>query len=268
MAGSSLGYRSKLERAVVVFRPILRALHIRERERHTNIRLAQFANLELLDLDKWSIGVRAVDFPEESCLGLFAARIEPENNERVRCYIFIKKSLFDSLSDKETDKKTKEGIKIIGVHEFCHFLALLYAVTALSIDHAREILLDRLKKKTDSFYKKDLEAFERVFVEKNFDEYYDLLGFNDAHYRLDCEGETPNYQELFLYFLFSRGLLETDFTKEKQKQFRNLLKCNKMEEAFSLLNESIIKITDEKWIKRDIALHQVSKWLNVYVRKL
>ncbi|MDR1468808.1 MAG: hypothetical protein LBT00_05895 [Spirochaetaceae bacterium] len=262
MGGNSLGYRSSVERAVEVFRPVLRALHIREQEKHTTIRLAQFSQLELLDLDGWSISVRAIDLSEENCYGMFSVQIEPGNDKRVKCFIFIKKSLFDSLSDKEAG----ERIKIIGVHEFCHFLALLYAMTALSIDRARDILLARLKKKTDSLNKKDLEEFERVFVEKNFNEYYDLLGFNDAHYRLDCEGDSPNYQELFLYFLFSRELLETDFTKEKQKKFRDLVKSGRMKEAASLLSVSITKMVSEKWVKHEIAVHQVQKWLSVYVR--
>ena len=155
-------YRNEVEAAVKIFRPVLVALKIREPSQHRPpVFIADFDHLHLLDLDFCSIEVRIADLGE--CTGMFISAYT--KSKLLRNYIILNKSLFDT-----PEQETKEQLKITGVHEFCHFLAILYAVTSFSVDALKERILLRLNKRIDQLPKENLIKIYNLLSNKVFQE--------------------------------------------------------------------------------------------------
>jgi hypothetical protein len=81
----------------------------------------------------------------------------------------------------------------------------------------------------------------------------------DIHFRLDIEGETPDYNLLFYHFMFSKDLFETEFTAEKQAEFKRLIETKNRyneEKAINLLVNAIPKVSKEKYVPYRLAFNQ------------
>lgn len=125
-----------------------------------------------------------------------------QEGEYTHCYIVIQNALY---------KKSLEYVKFVGVHEFCHFMAIVYSITSTSIEKQREFLLNRLKTKVDELSLDSLNKFIMALdAKENVDK---LPDFADEHFRLNCEGDTISYALLFRHFMLSKELFEEYFTE-------------------------------------------------------
>jgi hypothetical protein len=251
-------YRAEVISAVKTFRPVLMALNIRELQ-HRPVFLAEFDHLHLLDLDSCSIEVLIADLGE--CIGMFASAYT--DTGLLRCYIILNRSLFE---DKTT--KVQQQLKITGIHEFCHFVAIIYAATTVSIKLLKENILSRLNAKIDKLPHENLIQIYNMLANDTdtTDSYPDEL--TDRHFRLDIEGETPDYNVLFYHFMFSKDLFETDFDETKQIEFKRLMHCKSGEsqkKAVEILLASLKKITNEKHVPYKMALRQLMQWVHSYI---
>jgi hypothetical protein len=251
-------YRAEVIAAVKTFRPVLMALKIREPNQHRPVFIAEFPHLHLLDLDSCSVQILIADLDE--CTGMFISAYTKTG--LFRNYIVLNKTLFDA-----SKRETWEQLKITGVHEFCHFIAIVYAATAFTVDQLKERILLRLNARIDRLPKETLIKIYNLLSTKapQEDQYFEEL--TDKHFRLDVEGETPDYNILFYHFMFSKDLLETDFTELKQIEFKRLIetgdKLNE-EKAINLLAESIKKVALNKCVPPRLAFNQVLEWVHTY----
>jgi hypothetical protein len=133
-------YRAEVIAAVRTFRPVLAALKVREPNQHRPVFIAEFDHLHLLELDFCSIEILIADLDE--CTGMFVSSYTKSG--LLRNYIIFNQSLFDKAK-----LETREQLKITGVHEFCHFIAILYAATAVTIDLLKQNILHRLNARID-----------------------------------------------------------------------------------------------------------------------
>jgi hypothetical protein len=230
------------------------ALKIREPAQYRPVFIAEFVHLHLLELDFCSIEVLIADLDE--CTGMFISAYT--NTGLLRNYIILNKSLFDF-----SRQEIKEQLKITSVHEFCHFIAIVYAATAVTIDILRKNILHRLNARIDRLPKDTLIKIYNLLSNKVPQEDQFLEELTDRHFRLDIEGETPDYNLLFYYFMFSKDLFETEFTVDKQMEFKRLIETkNKQDEemAVNLLVNAISKVSKEKCVPYKLAFNQVLKW--------
>lgn len=247
-------YRSDPIETVRLFRPVLRALKIRQKDGHLPVFLASFDQLAFLNFDECSIQFAAGKIEAAS---LFIAKYTSQGR-LLRAYIIVNEKLFDSQN-----KGMKEMRKIAGVHEFIHFLALIFASTLSSREEMRSMLLGRLHNKVENLWAPNL-----------LDLYYSLSGrpgyehkeYTDSHFRSGYDGQTPDYEVLFLHFLFSRELFEEYFDREKQIQFRELYTSGQAENATRLLLDTLRTAADDKDVPYNTAKNQLFEWAQVYFR--
>jgi hypothetical protein len=219
--------------------------------------MAEFDTLHhLLNMDLCSVEVLVTDL--DDCVGMF---IPSYKDELLRNYIVLDNSLFDI-----SERKFQEHLKMVGIHEFCHFLAVIYSVTNIGVDNVREIIKERLNGRIDRL---PLETLQKMFLSLSNKIPVENTGYieelTDEHFRLGMEEETPNYRDLFCQFMFSKDLFETEFSTREQVEFGNLLIANDFEKALVILMDSIEKICLEKDIPTQFAVNQVSKWLPSYI---
>lgn len=132
-------YRENVNDVVKFFRPILTGLKIRVNDKSKTLYLALFDRLSVLDLDDWRITVLYYDNEKmKSTSGMFFYRRE---QGYLTFYILINKSLFLD--------KTQEKLKLAGVHEFCHFIAHLYAITSTTSISQKNNFEAKFSKKCD-----------------------------------------------------------------------------------------------------------------------
>jgi hypothetical protein len=156
--------------------------------------------------------------------------------------------------------------KIAGVHEFVHFIAVVYVATVTGTPSLRAKLLERLKHTIKKLPGPDLLELYTALTSKAKSE-HDPAELTDTHFRLDHEGKTPDYKSLFLHFMFSKELFETYFDTSKQTQFKNLIMGNK-EKAIQLLYEVLEEAATDKDVPINMALNQLLDWVHVYTRHL
>lgn len=128
-------YKTDITTAVKFFRPVLAALNIRNKDKQEKVFLASFDNLEFLNLDNCVVTVLTAKL--DNACGLFFCRLT--STGLIDCYIVLNDSLYS--------ESNLEKVKINGVHEFCHFLAIVYSLTATTIDAQRKYLVSRMEKK-------------------------------------------------------------------------------------------------------------------------
>ncbi|MDR3170537.1 MAG: hypothetical protein LBU17_02785 [Treponema sp.] len=221
--------------------------------------LAGFDHLHLLDLDFCSIEILIADLNE--CTGMLISSYTKSG--LLRNYIILNKSLLNS-----SGPVAENQLKIVGVHEFCHFIAILYAATVVSIEALKESILHRLNGRIDKLPKETLINLYNLLANKASDEYPLLDELTDRHFRLDVEGDTPDYNILFYHFMFSKDLFETDFTPVKQAEFKRLVETKdtqNLKTAVQLLVKSIETVSKAKCVPYKLAFNQVSKWVHSYV---
>jgi hypothetical protein len=247
-------YRTEVRSAIKAFRPVLMALKMRAPEQYRPVYIAEFDHLHLLDLDSCSLEILVADL--DDCSGIFVSSYT--KTRLLRNYIILNSSLFN-----REKQEIRVQLKITGVHEFCHFIAIVYAATAVEIEELKKCILKRLNAKIDKLPKETLIKVYSILSDKRnkIDCFPDEL--TDKHFRLDIEGNTPDYNILFYHFMFSKELFEIYFTKEHKHRFKDLLKTN-VEQAATLLIERLTMVSQKKDVPYELAFNQLLKWVHKY----
>jgi hypothetical protein len=226
-------YRSKIKEAVRIFRPVLQGLKVRSEADHPVVFFAGFDVLKHLNLDECSVQVLIADIDTS---GMFAIKYTSER--LLRAYIILSSKLYGN-------KAMKELRKIVGVHEFVHFIAVVYVATVTGTTSLREVLLERLQHTVKKLPGADLLTLYNALTSKvNVDNVPGEL--TDTHFRLGYEGPTPDYELLFLHFMFSRELFEVYFDAVKQTQFQNFTAAGDEKNALRLLTEALYSAAKAK----------------------
>jgi hypothetical protein len=248
-------YRSNIREAVRIFRPVLQGLKIRSRTDHPIIFFADFDDLAHLNLDECSVRVLIADI---DTLGIFA--IKYTSKKLLRAYIILSRKLYDN--PKRTIRELR---KIAGVHEFVHFLAVVYVATVTGTASLRSKLLERLQHTIKRLPGADLLTLYNALTSKVKTD--DIPGeLTDTHFRLNDEGPTPDYELLFLHFMFSRELFEDYFDAEKQTRFKDFTAAGDNENAIQLLTGTLYSVAHDKDVPPKLALNQLLEWVHVYTR--
>jgi hypothetical protein len=242
--------------AIKAFRPVLMALKMREPKQYRPVYIAEFDHLHLLELDSCSIEIRIANL--DDCSGMFISAYTQTG--LLRNYIILDSSLFN-----RKEQAIREQFKIACIHEFCHFVAIVYAATTrMEIETLKESILKRLNAKLDKLPKETLIEVYNILSDERDKRDCFPEELTDKHFRLDLEGNTPDYNILFHHFMFSKELFETDFTKEKQNTFKELYKNKDAKKAVAFLRESLKKVTQEKDVPYNLAFNQLLKWVHKY----
>jgi hypothetical protein len=233
----------------------LKALKVRERDGHQPIYLAMFDELADLNLDECSIqfAVGEIDAP-----GIFLIKYTEQG--LLRAYIILNQNLYNNQN-----KSMKEIRKIAGVHEFLHFIAIIYVASIVGSSSLRSVLLERLQKNVDRLLGPNLIALYYALSGK-INSKYSPPELTDKHFRLECEGNTPDYEMLFYHFLFSRELFESYFDTKLQLQFKSLIDIGEQDKATKLLINTLQKAADDKDVPFTTARNQLAEWVHVYTR--
>jgi len=211
-----------------------------------------FDELADLNVDECSIqfAVGQIDAP-----GIFLIKYTKQG--LLRAYIILNQNLYNSQS-----KGMKEIRKIAGVHEFLHFIAIIYVASIVGSPSLRSVLLGRLQKNVDRLLGPDLLVLYYALSGK-INSKYSLPELTDKHFRLGCEGNTPDYEMLFYHFLFSRELFESYFDENLQSRFKNLIGMGEQDGATKLLMETLQKASDDKDVPFTTARNQLAEWVHV-----
>jgi uncharacterized protein (UPF0147 family) len=251
MAKPVPGFTKNLEDAVTYFRPILQRLSIRqESTMGTPVFLASFPHLWPLDnLGRWVITVLKTNLVDSKAK--FISQYH-KKTEIMECYIILDTAFF-------VDSKVPNEIrKAVAVHEFCHFLALLYASISTTEEILRERLRERLSKIIDELTNEQvIKLYQLLNKMRPFgDNFSDFEQTKDDHFRLNCENLDLSYSDLFRNFLLSRQMFDEFFIKEDRERFFDLLKDGKTQEALDIYIEITKTIAKEKWLPDNFAISQ------------
>jgi len=274
MSDSFLSFRRDEDRAVKAFRPVLRSLHLREPSEQKRIRLVKFRALSLLDLDDWSICVVQTPLAKYGMKGAFVLRhISPDPNDQSKScgymgYIFIERELYEQL-EVSTDADLKQqrliDIKLIGVHEFVHFLACIYAITSVSLEEARKRMYKRVQERLQD--RVDEKTVREIREALDGGKPFDMNPrFNDGHYRITA-GNLPenflDYGRLYRVLLFSRELFEEEFLTEEKLE--EILSNGATEaEQKREIGRGAAEVAERKSVQVRHALHRLSRWIAQY----
>jgi hypothetical protein len=246
-------YRSDVKEAVRVFRPVLQDLKIRSDTEHPAVFFAAFDQLAPLSLDTCSVQVVLAEMDTQ---GMFLIKLTKQGS--LRAFIILNKMLYNNPK-----KQMRELRKIAGVHEFVHFLAMVYVITTTNTTELRQKLLEKLRRNVEKLPGSDLLTIYNGLRNNLSSE--EISGYSDTHFRLGYEGPTPNYDVLFLHFMFSRELFEEYFNETKQSQFRDQIKLEN-QTALQIVTESLNKAAEDKDVPIALALSQLMEWVHVYLR--
>lgn len=250
-------YRDDPKIAVSIFRPVLRSLKIRSRTDHLPIFLAKYDQLAFLNLDQCSIQVALGDIDAQ---GIFLMKYTKQG--LLRAYIILNKNLYNSNS-----KGMREIRKIAGVHEFVHFIAVIFVATITKTASLRSILLHRLNRSVDKLWGPNLLELYYGLSGKNSKSGNTQSERTDAHFRIGNEGSTQDYDVLFLHLMFSRELFETYFDETIQSQFRTLYSVEAdRDNAIQLLLDTLTAAANDKDVPFTTARDQLLEWVHVYMR--
>lgn len=89
------------------------------------------------------------------------------------------------------------------------------------------------------------------------------------HFRLQYEGDTPDYALLFKHFMFSRELFEEYFTKDEQNLLKKTSGSKNIKEAEKTIDDFLKKIENvakEKSVPFRLAIKQVFSWIEDYIK--
>jgi hypothetical protein len=247
-------YRTDVREAVRLFRPVLQGLKIRSNTERPIVFLAQFDQLAHLNIDMCTV---QVVLAEMNTQGMLLIKFTKQGSLRV--FIVMNKMLYNNPK-----KQMREIRKMAGVHEFVHFLAMVYVVTATDTKDLRERLMVKLRGVVDKLPGADLLTFYSGLINGVSPDKIPV--FPDGHFRLGYEGQTPDYDILFLHFMFSRELFETYFGKTEQDQFRDFMMNRENEQAIQIVIHSLNKAANDKDVPVTIAMSQLMEWAHVYLR--
>ena len=255
---SNTQYRNDPKTAVRIFRPILQELHVRDLSNKRPVFLAAFDHLAFLSLDYCSIqfAVGKID-----ASGIFLIKYTKQG--LLRAYIILNENLYVD----NNNGGIKEFRKIAAVHEFVHFIAILFVATVTKTVSLRSTLLTRLHNKVQKFWgPNSLQLYYALTGKETIPE-YTHPELTDAHFRIGYEGPTPDYEVLFLHFLFSRELFETYFGEDIQNQFKQLYADpTTRNDAIKLLLQTLSTAASAKDVPINTARNQLFEWVHVYMR--
>jgi len=244
------GFNTDLEAAVVCFRPILQRLKIRQGATGFPVFLSLFPHLwNLNSNDIWVITVLRAKMVDSRAK--FIAQYHA-HAKVMECYIILDDACFANV------KVTHEIRKAITVHEFCHFLALIYASLSTSEDVLRKKLQERLSKTIDELTNEQVLRLYQFLnkTEPDDDEFSTFEQTRDDHFRLNCENLDLSYADLFRNFLLSRQMFDEYFPKEERERFFNLLRHGSDQTAFTQYFDLAKRIAQEKWLPENFTRNQ------------
>jgi len=250
-------YRDDAKVAVRIFRPILQALKVRSTDGHPPIFLALFDELAFLNLDMCSVQFAIGDIDAQ---GLFITKYTKQG--LLRSYIIINRKLFNVSHSKSM----KEIRKIAGVHEFVHFITIIYLATNYKTADLSSKLSPRLQRTIDKLWEPNLLDLYYTLSGKKTKSGFTPPELTDSHFRLGDEGKTPDYVVLFLHFMFSRELFEAYFDNTKQVQFKKYMMTGDTENAITLLIDTLKIAAADKDVPFTTAQDQLLEWVHVYTR--
>jgi hypothetical protein len=183
----------------------------------------------------------------------------------MECYIILDEICF-------TEAKVPNEIrKAVGVHEFCHFLALIYACISTTEKVLMERLKIRLSKIVDNLTNDHVIKLYQALnkIKPSSDEFSNFELIRDDHFRLGYEDLDLSYSDLFKNFLLSHQMFDEFFDKENREIFFNLLKGDKLQNALELYFEVARKIAGEKWLPENFAKNQaIDILIKFYLRDI
>jgi hypothetical protein len=252
MVKASPHLANDLECAVLYFRPVLQRLSIRQESSiGTPVFLSFFPHLwSLNNSGKWAITVLKTDLI--NCKAKFISQYH-ESTGVMECYIILDNAFFVAA------KVPNEIRKAVAVHEFCHFLALIYASISTTEETLQERLKERLSKIIDELTNDQVIKLYQLLNKMRSlgdDDFYTFEQTRDDHFRLNCENLDLNYSDLFKNFLLSRQMFDEFFSKADRENFFTLLKEGKTQEALNIYLEIAKTIAREKWLPEKFAINQ------------
>ena len=148
--------------------------------------------------------------------------------------------------------------KAVVVHEFCHFLALVYACISTSEGLFQERLKERLSKIIDVLTNEQTLNLYRLLrkVRLLSADFSSFEQTKDDHFRLNYEDLELSYKDLFRNFLLSRQLFDEFFHEEAKEEFFNLLRNGQTQNALDLYLNIAKKIAEEKCLPEEFAENQ------------
>jgi hypothetical protein len=183
----------------------------------------------------------------------------------MECFIILDEICF-------TEAKVPNEIrKAVVVHEFCHFLALVYASISTTEKIMRERLKERLSKIIDDLTNDQvIKLYQLLNKQRPYsDEFSTFELTRDDHFRLNCENLDLSYSDLFKNFLLSRQMFDEFFNKEDREKFFSLIKNDKMQEALDLYLKIAKNIAHEKWLPEEFAKNQaIDILMKFYINEL
>lgn len=248
-------YRDDVEVAVNLFRPVLQHLKIREPDEQKTVYLADEEQLDFIA----QIGSVCITVLPKELSNASAVFLQRQTEVMTDCYIVINKRLYkESLCDA----------KLAGVHEFCHFMALIYAITVSSIDKQTSYFKQRLDNILDKLSE---DSFTNFIIALSNDTRIDTIDeLTNEHYRLGIENITIDYIELMKNFLFSKELFEEYFNETEQYNFSAMWKSDSKDTRIAAAlkyKEIIDKAARDKSINQNLAEHQAYKWAMDYLEE-
>lgn len=252
-------YTEDVDVAVSLFRPVLKKLRIRDKskspESHPPIYLGDEPQLMFIpQIDKICISVTQAQLGND----IYACLLQRQTEVMTDCYIVINEKLYEkSLGD----------VKMAAIHEFCHFMALVYALTSSSIDRQ----IDNLRERLDSVIDKLSESsFDNVFISLTKSlSLPNIAESTNEHYRLGYENVAIDYPEMWRCFMFSKELFEEFFNKIEQTNFVTMWHSDDKEtriEAVRMYTRIIDKAADAKSVSHELAEKRAMKWAMDYIQ--
>lgn len=239
-------YRTDVKEAVKIFRPVLQGLKVRSHTEHPIVFFAAFDQLINLSLDECSIQVVVAEMTTQ---GLFFFKHTKQGS--LRAFIVLNKMLYNNPK-----KEMKELLKTAAVHEFVHFLAVVYVAIITTPGEFRTKLLNKLKTVIQKLPGQELlDLYNGI---KNQFSTETINGHPDSHFRLSYEGQTPDYSLLFLHLMFSRELFETYFTEAEQRQFKDIIRHDH-NRAIQLLLRALNLAANDKDIGEQVFAFELKK---------
>jgi hypothetical protein len=253
-------FTKRVDSAVDCFRPLLKKLKIREDPTGKRpIALIEVPELDFLGLP-WTLTI-IKEKNNDSSLGKLVTRYRA-HHDNIQSIIFLDNTLYYDSPISHVKRR------IVAVHEFCHFIACIYAYTA-DKDKFLEIIKNRRDANVGDIWNPDVQILYKLLTESRNDTEKTLNGFEHTqhtHFYMGVENILISYTELFLNLLFSRGAFEEFFDLEKQKQFFNLWRSEKRSDALQLYDTTIGEAAAEKWVPLEFARSQAMEWLKSYIR--
>jgi hypothetical protein len=236
---------------VAYFRPVLQRLSVRQESAiGTPVFLSSFPHLWNLDNNgKWVITLLKAN------LGESKAKFMSQYHKKtgiMECYIILDTAFFIEA------KVPNEIRKAVAVHEFCHFLALIYASISATEKNLAQRLKERLSKTIDELTNDQvLKLYQMLNKIRPFsDDFSFFEQTKDDHFRLNCENLDLSYSDLFKNFLLSHQMFEEFFEKQERKKFFSLLKSGNTGDALNVYLKVTKTIAKEKWLSEKFAINQ------------